>query len=336
MNSAGKLMRAALIVAGTSFAATGFAQTILKLSHTDQTTGGRHAASVLFAKKVEEYTQGRYQVRVFCCGQLGNDPKSLEQAISGGIDFVTSGVGTYAQFLPAYNVAMMPFLFETLEQGWKWYDESKWVKAIEDKAPEKGFRVLGALEAGFRILTTKAPINSPEDAKGKKMRVAPTEMMLWTIEGMGFGAQIMPVTEVYMAIQQGAVQGQDNPIDTIYSNKFYEVAQHVTVTNHLYSPLSLAMSEKSWQKMSPADQQAVMRAAKDTTAFSRNFVKETDEKMLADMIAKGAKVNRAPNIAAFRKAVEPVYAKTREKYGSADVDIVLSETAAVRKSMPPK
>jgi len=323
----------AAAVAGAVLATASNAQTVLKLSHTDQLTGGRHAASLLFAKKVEEYTQGRYQVRVFCCGQLGNDAKGLEQVVAGGLDFVTSGVGTWAAYLPLYNVAMMPYLFDTLEQGWKWYDESKWVKDLDDKAPAKGFRVLGPLEAGFRNVTTKTPINSPADAKGKKMRVAPTEMMLWTIEAMGFGGQIIPITEVYMSIQQGVVAGQDNPIDTIYSNKFYEVAPHITLTNHLYSPLSLAVSEKVWQKFSAADQEAIMRAMKETTAFSRNFVKETDEKMLAEMTAKGAKVNRTPDIAAFRKSVESVYARAREKFGAAEVDRVLAETEAVRKAV---
>lgn len=327
------LVRIALVLAGTTFAVAASAQTIMKLAHTDQTTGGRHASSLLFAKKVEEYTQGRYQIKVFCCGQLGNDAKALEQTAAGGLEFITSGVGTWAAYLPTYNVAMMPYLFDTLEQGWKWYDESKWIKALEEKAPAKGFRVLGALEAGFRNVTTKTPINGPADAKGKKMRVAPTEMMLWTMEAMGFGGQIIPITEVYMSIQQGVVAGQDNPIDTIYSNKFYEVAPNITITNHLYSPLSLAVSEKVWQKFSPADQEAVMHAMKDTTAFSRNFVKETDEKMLADMTAKGAKVNRTPDIAAFRKSVESVYVRAREKFGAADVDTVLAETAAIRKTV---
>jgi tripartite ATP-independent transporter DctP family solute receptor len=333
MKASKLLASIAVVIAGTVVATASYSQTVLKLSHTDQLTGGRHAASLLFAKKVEEYTQGRYQVRVFCCGQLGNDAKGLEQVVAGGLDFVTSGVGTWAAYLPLYNVAMMPYLFDTLEQGWKWYDESKWVKALDDKAPAKGFRVLGPLEAGFRNVTTKAPVNSPADAKGKKMRVAPTEMMLWTMEAMGFGGQIIPITEVYMSIQQGVVAGQDNPIDTIYSNKFYEVAPHITITNHLYSPLSLAVSEKVWQKFSPADQEAIMRAMKDTTAFSRNFVKETDEKMLAEMTAKGAKVNRTPDIAAFRKSVESVYARARDKFGAADVDQVLSETEAVRKAV---
>jgi len=331
-----QFVRIALLVAATTFAATGYAQTILKLNHTDQTTGVRHASSVLFAKKVEEYTQGRYQVKVFCCGQLGNDSKSLEQIVAGGLDFLLSGVGTWAQFMPSYNIAMMPFLFDTLEQGWKWYDESKWVKALEDKAPEKGFRIIGGIEAGFRNVTTKTAINGPDDAKGKKMRVAPTEMMLWTMESMGFGAQIIPITEVYMAIQQGAVAGQDNPIDTIYANKFYEVAPYITLTNHLYSPLSMCVSEKVWQKFSAADKAAVMRAAQETTLFSRTYTKEAEERMLADMTAKGAKINRTPDIGAFRKSVEPVYQKTRDKYGSVEVNAVLAEAAAVRAAMPKK
>ena len=181
-------------------------------------------------------------------------------------------------------------------------------------------------------MTTKDPLNGPADAKGKKLRTFPNEMMRWQLEAMGFGIQIMPLPEVYLAIQQGAVSGQENPIDTIYSNKFYEVAPNVTLTNHVYSPIPLAISEKTWQKLSPADQQAITRAAQEVAPFQRKLIKDNDDKLLADMTTKGAKVNRKPDIEAFRKAVEPVYAKAREKYG-ADVDAVLAETAAVRKAV---
>jgi TRAP-type C4-dicarboxylate transport system substrate-binding protein len=142
----------------------------------------------------------------------------------------------------------------------------------------------------------------------------------------------MPLPEVYLAIQQGAVSGQEIAIDTIASNKFYEVAPHVTLTNHVYSPIPMAISEKTWQKLSPTDQQAVKRAAMEVAPFQRNMIKDNDEKLLADMAAKGAKINRKPNTEAFRKAVEPVYSMAREKYG-ADVDAVLAETAAIRKAV---
>ena len=308
------------------------AQTILKFSHTDQQLGGRQAAAQVFAKKVEEYTQGRYKVQVFCCSQLGNDPKNIEQLTLGGIDFTVSGTGSYATHVPTLNLSMLPFIIDSYGQGWKFYDESKWLKDQFAKAPAKGFRFLATWEAGFRNMTTKEPLNSPDDAKGKKLRTFPNEMMRWSLEAMGFGVQIMPLPEVYLAIQQGAVAGQENPIDTIASNKFYEVAPNVTLTNHVYSPIPLAISEKTWAKLSPTDQQAMVRAAQEVAPFSRKMISDSDEAVLADMASKGAKINRKPNIAAFRKAVEPVYIKAREKYG-ADVDTVLNEAAAIRKSV---
>jgi TRAP-type transport system periplasmic protein len=332
MKASKTIAHCAFALAATAWAASTYAQTILKFSHTDQQQGARQAAAQVFAKKVEEYTQGRYKVQVFCCSQLGNDPKNIEQLALGGVDFTVSATGSYAGQVPTLNLTMMPFIIDSYSQGWKFYDESKWLKAQFDKAPAKGFRFLATWEAGFRSMTTRDPLNSPDDAKGKKLRTFPNEMMRWQLEAMGFGIQIMPLPEVYLAIQQGAVSGQENPIDTIASNKFYEVAPHVTLTNHVYSPTPMAISEKTWQRLSPADQQAVTRAAQEVAPFQRNMIRDNDEKLLTDMAAKGAKINRKPNTEAFRKSVEPVYAKAREKYG-ADVDMVLSEAAAVRKAV---
>ncbi|MCU0925921.1 MAG: TRAP transporter substrate-binding protein [Hydrogenophaga sp.] len=328
-----KTFRFALIASAASLSIMAAqAQTVLKFSHTDQQGGARQAAAQVFAKKVEELTQGRYKVQVFCCSQLGNDPKNIEQLTLGGIDFTVSATGSYAPQLPTLNLTMMPFLVDNYQQGWKLYDESKWLKEQFDKAPAKGFRFLATWEAGFRSMTTKDPLNSPEDAKGKKLRTFPNEMMRWTLEAMGFNIQIMPLPEVYLAIQQGAVSGQENPIDTIFSNKFYEVAPNVTLTNHVYSPIPLAISEKTWQKLSPADQKAVTEAAKAAGSFSRQFISGNDANQLKEMSAKGAKVNSKPNVAAFRTAVQPVYGKAREKFG-ADVDAFLKDAEMVRNSV---
>ena len=137
------------------------AQTVLKFSHTDQQQGARQAAALLFAKKVEEYTSGRYKVQVFCCSQIGNDPKNIEQLALGGIDFTVSSTGSYAPHVDTLNLTMLPFLVETYDQGWKLYDESKWLQAQFDKAPAKGFRFLSTFEAGFRCMTTRDPLNTP-------------------------------------------------------------------------------------------------------------------------------------------------------------------------------
>jgi TRAP-type transport system periplasmic protein len=281
---------------------------------------------------VQELTQGRYTVQVFCCSQLGNDPKNIEQLALGGIDFTVSSTGSYAPHVPSLNLTMMPFLVDSYAQGWKLYDTSPWLKAQFDKAPAKGFRFLATWEAGFRSMTTKDPLNSPDDAKGKKLRTFPNEMMRWTLEAMGFNIQIMPLPEVYLAIQQGAVSGQENPVDTIFSNKFYEVAPNVTLTNHVYSPIPLAISEKTWAKLSPADQKAVTEAAQIAAKFSRDMISGNDDNQLKDMAAKGAKINAKPNVAAFRTVVQPVYAKAREKYG-ADVDAFLADAEGVRKTV---
>ena len=305
---------------------------MLKFSHTDQQAGARQAAASLFARKVEELTQGRYKVQVFCCSQLGNDPKNIEQLALGGIDFTVSGTGSYAPHVPTLNLTALPYLVTSYAQGWKLYDESKWLKEQFDKAPAKGFRFLATWEAGFRSMTTKDPLNTPDDAKGRKLRTFPNEMMRWTLEAMGFNIQIMPLPEVYLAIQQGAVSGQENPIDTIYSNKFYEVAPNVTLTNHVYSPIPLAVSEKTWQRIAPTDQQAIAEAAQAAARFSREFIAGNDANQLREMAGKGAKINATPNVAAFRAAVQPVYAKAREKYG-ADVDTFLKDAEAVRKAV---
>jgi TRAP-type transport system periplasmic protein len=329
------LKQAAVALAITTLAiGTAAAQTVLKFSHTDQPGGARQKAAELFAQKVEQYTQGRYKVQIYPAGQLANDPKAVEQLQLGGIDFTVTGTGTYATHIPTLNLTALPFLVESYQQGWKLYDESKWMQAQFAKGPEKGFRFLSPFEAGFRSMTTKEPLATPADAKGKKLRSFPNEMMRWQLEAMGFNVQIMPLPEVYLAIQQGVVSGQENPIDTISANKFYEVAPYVTLTQHVYSPIPMTISEKTWQKLSPADREAVSKAAKEASDWSRKEVSSNDERLLADMTAKGAKVSR-PNLAPWREAVKPVYAEATKKYG-ADVDAILSDADAVRKAVPAK
>jgi tripartite ATP-independent transporter DctP family solute receptor len=325
---------AAGLAAALGFASAAQAQTTLKFSHTDQPGGARQKAAELFGQKIEQYTQGRYKLQVFPASQLANDPKAVEQLQLGGIDFTVTGTGTYATHIPTLNLTAMPFILETYQQGWKLYDESKWMQAQFAKGPEKGFRFLSTFEAGFRSMTTKEPLATPADAKGKKLRSFPNEMMRWQLEAMGFNVQIMPLPEVYLAIQQGTVSGQENPIDTIYANKFYEVAPNVTLTQHVYSPIPLTISEKTWQKLSPADREAVAKAAKEAADWSRNEVSSNDDRQLKEMEAKGAKIAR-PNIAPWREVVKPVYEQARAKYGT-DVDAILADADAVRKALPAK
>lgn len=321
-----------VVVLGTQMRAG--AQTVLKFSHTDNPGGSRQAAAELFARKVEEYTQGRYKVQVYPAGQLANDPKAVEQLQLGGIDFTVTALGTYAAQVRSLNLPSLPFLVENYEQGWALYDKSPWLQGEFAKLPAKGIRIISTLEAGFRSFTTKMPMNSPADAKGKKIRVYPNDMIRWIMESFGFSPVVLPVTEVYLAIQQGTVIGQENPVDTIYSLRFYEVAPYITLTQHVYSPIPLTVSETTWKRFSDADKVGVTKAAQEAAAYSRKMVTEAEAGQLKEMESKGAKVNR-PDIGPWREAAKGAYEKAKAVYGD-DVDKILAAAEAIRKEYPAK
>jgi TRAP-type transport system periplasmic protein len=304
----------------------------LKLNHTDTPSGSRHKAAELFARKFGEYTNGRYRVLVFHSGQLGNDPQSIAQIGKGDLDFTISATGSFASLVPTLNLTALPYLVEGYEHGWRLYDQSPWVARQFAQLPAKGVRVLATWEAGFRSFTTKAPLTSPADAKGKKIRIFNNEMVRWVMQSIGYEPIVIPVTDVYLALQQGRVEGQENPIDTIQALRFYEVAPHITLTQHVYSPLPFVVSEKLWQSLSASDRSAMDRAAREAAKLSRELVRDNDQRQLAEMKAKGAIV-RTPDLALFRAAVEPVYAQARGKYG-ADVDALVGDAKRLATPSP--
>lgn len=317
----------------TSFPAILHAQAArtMRFSHTDTSVGARQQAALMFADAVEKYTSGRVKVQVLHSGQAANDQKSLEQLQLGGLDFAVTGVVTFTPHVKPLSLIALPYLAETYEQGWKLYDTSGFIRVQKEALVPKGMRVIGDWEAGFRSFTTNFPINSPADVKGKKLRIAPVEMIRWIVEAQGWSPIIMPVTEVYLGIQQGTVTGQENPIDTIYSQRFHEVAKYITLSQHVYSPLWLAIAERSFRALSGADQEAVMRAAKEAGDWNRAEVRSNDDKQLAEMTAKGAQVSR-PDLSVWRKASEAAYDRARKEYGAEAVDQMLRDAEAVRKS----
>jgi TRAP-type transport system periplasmic protein len=323
-------LSAAILAAGMGGAS---AVETLRFSHTDNPGGSRQAAAELFAEKVGEYTDGRYEVQIFPSGQLANDPKAIELLQLGGVDFTVSATGSYATHLPSLNLTAMPFLVDTYEQGWELYDNSSWLQGEFAKLPEKGFRVLSTWEAGFRSFTTNEPLTSPTDAESMKMRVYPNDMIRWSMEAIGFQTVVMPITDVYLSIQQGIVNGQENPVDTIKSLRFYEVAPNITLTRHVYSPLPLTIAEKTWQSFSDEDKAAISKAAAESATFSRDLVKNSVDSQLTEMSEAGANVS-VPEIGPFREAVQSVYAKAKDVYGDEAVDNILADTAAIRKTLP--
>jgi len=311
------------------------AGTTLRLGHTDPPDGLRHKAALLFADKVKEYTQGRYTVDVHHSSTLGDDPKLLEQVKLGAIDFAVTGVGIYSNQLPELGLLALPYLVESYEQGWQLFDTSPWVKEWFAKLQTKNIRYLAMLEAGFRQVTAKRPVRTPEDVKGMKIRISKNQMYLWIWSTLGANPTPMALGEVYLALQQGVVDAQENPIPTIHVHKFYEVAKHISLTNHLYAPIPLCISEKRWQSLSPTDQAAVMKAAQEASAWHRKAVVEEDDTMLADMKAKGATIIK-PDVSAFAKATRPVYDKAAANFPKELLQSLLKETEAIKAKYPVK
>jgi len=329
--------RGVLVLIGLLYLVAGVAEagTTLRLGHTDPPDGLRHKSATLFADKVKEYTQGRYSVDVHHSSTLGDDPKLLEQVKLGAIDFAVTGVAIYSNQIPELGLLALPYLVESYDQGWALYDTSPWVKEWFAKLQTKNIRYLAMWEAGFRQLTAKRAVRVPEDVKGMKVRISKNQVYLWLWSALGANPTVMALGETYISLQQGVVDAQENPIPTIHVQKFYEVAKHISLTNHIYAPIPLSIEEKRWQSLSAADQAAVLKAAQEASVWHRKAVVSEDDKMLADMQAKGATVIK-PDVPAFGRASKSVYDKAGEQFPKPVLEALLKDTAAIKEKYPVK
>jgi tripartite ATP-independent transporter DctP family solute receptor len=301
----------------------------LRLNHTDTDVGARQEAALLFARRVQELTEGRFRVQVYHSGQLANDARSLEQVAVGSIDLAITGVVTYATHTRPLNLIALPYLAETYEQGWRLYDNSQFIAGQKQALIGRGMRVIGDWEAGFRSFSTTFALPSPAAARGRKLRIAPVDMVRWIMESQGWNPVVMPVTEVYLAIQQGTVDGQENPVDTIFSQRFHEVARHITLSNHVYSPLWLCVAERTWGSLPANAREALMQAGRESGQHNRRQVAANDEALLQQMTARGAVVNR-PDLAPWHQASQGAIGRARQEYGQEQVDRFLEEASALR------
>jgi tripartite ATP-independent transporter DctP family solute receptor len=305
----------------------------LKFGHTDSDKSLREDAAQFFAEKVKEYTEGRYTVKTFPNAVLGNDTKLLELEAMGAVDFVVSGSAIYGKHLNEMSILLSPFLVETFEQGWHLYDDSDSVKTWFNTLESKGFKMLATWESGFRCLNTSKPIKTPEDVKGLKLRLPPNPIHLTIWETLGATPVSMGIKEVYMAIEQGLVEGQENPPVATYSMRMHEVAPYVTLTNHVYGPISVSMSMKSWNALSPEDQEAIMKAAKEAAAYNRKAVVDNLDGILKKIEEEGGTVIKT-DLKVWYQAVLPAYDKFKEDYGKDVVEKLMKEAEEIKAKYP--
>jgi len=280
----------------------------LTLGHGAAAGNPRHEAAVKFAEVAKARSNGRIDVQVAPSAQLGDDAAMITALRTGALDLSANSQGAVANVVPEYAAFGMPFLFASLPQAWKVLD-GPLGKELADKSAEKGLVVLGYWDNGVRHMSnSKKPLLKPEDLKGLKMRTPPDAVTVDIMQALGAEAQQIKFAELYVALQQGVVDGQENPLMNVHASKLYEVQKYISLTGHKYEMTPFLMSKRTWDRLSAADRKAVQEAAAEATALQRKLSQESDEKLVAELKAKGVQVDTVDK-AAFEKATAPVDAK---------------------------
>jgi tripartite ATP-independent transporter DctP family solute receptor len=305
----------------------------LRLAHSEATTNPRHATSLFFAKRVEELSKGDIKVEVFPAGSLGSHQACQQQVSVGVLDFYITTAGLVSIFDPARTQELieLPYLFDNYSQAYAFMD-TPFVTNIYEPLKPKGIHYLATWDNGFRHMTNSVrPINTPQDMKGLKIRVVQSEMSINILQALGASAVPMSYSELYQALQQKVVDGQENPFANIYASKFYEVQKYMSITKHQYSTLPIIISEMTWKKLTPDQQKVIQRAAMEGAPFYRKLIVSNEDKERAAMEKAGMKINDVPDLTPFRKAVEPVYEWAKKKWGADKVSETLAEVEKIRK-----
>jgi TRAP-type transport system periplasmic protein len=277
----------------------------LTLGHGAAPGNPRHEAALKFAEVAKAKSAGRIEVQVAPSAQLGDDAAMLTALRTGALDMSANSQGAVANAVPEYAAYGMPFLFTTASQAFKLLDGALG-KELSDKSAEKGLVVLGYWDNGIRHMTnSKKPIAKVEDMKGLKMRTPPDTVLVDIMQSLGAEAQQIKFAELYVALQQGVVDGQENPLMNIHASKLYEVQKHLALTSHQFQMTPFLMSKRSWDKLSEGDRKAVTEAAAEATALQRKLSQESDDKLLADLKSKGVLVTTVDK-SAFEKATAAV------------------------------
>jgi len=313
-----KLFLSLALAAG--LVASAAAQTKMKISISTAQNSHQGVAIDVFAKEIEKRTAGRYKIETFYNASLGSERESIESVQLGTQELTFSSTGPVPNFVPDAKILDIPFLFRDKAHARAVLDGPIGQEML-GKFDSKGFKALSWAENGFRHMTnSKRAVNSPDDLKGLKMRTMENPVHVAAYKGFGIVTTPMAFAEVFTALQQGTVDGQENPLSVIMSAKFDQVQKHLSLTGHVYSPCIFLMNKASFDKLSAADKQAFLDAAKEGTKANRARVDTDDASGVADLRAKGMSVVDNLDKAKFVAALGPVNAEFEKQFGKANID----------------
>jgi TRAP-type transport system periplasmic protein len=290
------------------------AQTVARLGHGGSDTHPFHIWSVKFAEEVGRLTNGKLKVQVFPNSQLGKERDMAEGLLIGTLEMCVVGTGTILPvWVPEIGVLDAPFIYRDNDHFYAVQDGAVGAE-LKSKLEAKGMKHLGWSDIGARNMTNnRRPLVKPADLVGLKMRVPDSKVYVTMMKALG--ATVVPVNfaELYMALQQGVADGQENPPTTIRSMNYWEVQKYLSLTEHIYSGASGLVSTK-WLAQQPADIRTVIeKAGQLATAHTRPWVREDNQKSMDFLKSKGMQVNTVDKDA-FRKATEVVYTEMANVY----------------------
>lgn len=271
-----------------------------------------------FKKIVEEKTNGRYKVEIYFSNQLGDDTKATEALRAGTLESCVTSTAPLVGFAPQLGIFDIPFLFPNGEVADKVLD-GKIGQQLSDLMPKYGLINLAWAENGFRDLTNSVKdVKTPDDLKGMKIRTMDNKFHLEAWRLMGSNPTPMSWSEVFTALQQKAVDGQENPVPNCYSARIQEVNKHWTITNHIYSPFMFLFSKSIWDTI-PAEDQAIIReAAIETAKYEKELNRQATVDDLKKVQAEGVTVTTLTpeELKAFQDKTAPVWDSVGKQVGA--------------------
>ncbi|MBQ0833166.1 TRAP transporter substrate-binding protein [Marinobacter sp.] len=306
-----------LAFASTAFASdfTDMDPVTLRLAHVVNEQDGFHIAAVKFQDLVAERTEGAVSIELYPNASLGDERTLLEGMQIGTVDMGVITNGPVANFVEEMAVFELPFLFPSPQAAYDVLDGPIGQELL-DKLSEVNLKGLAYAERGFRNLTnSERPVNSPEDMDGLRIRVMENPVYVDTFRALGANAIPMAWTEALTAMQQGTIDGQENPVNVVHSFKLNETQNYMTLSRHTYAPAIFVMGMPAWSKLPEAAQEVVTQAAQEAAEYERKINAEMASKQLAELREAGMQINDNPDIEAFQAAVAPVYEQYGKQFG---------------------
>jgi tripartite ATP-independent transporter DctP family solute receptor len=314
------LVSAAIAAALVSIPAMG--ATTLRFGHAN--TAGEIANDMFqeFADNVTKRTKGEVTIKVFPSEQLGKEADLMQQVKSGALDISAPSMPVLSSVVPAIEIASAPFLWNDWKEAETVIRGPAFEPMFAELAEKHNIAMLSKVFYwGWRNVTTaNRAINKPEDMAGLKIRVPESPVWVEMIKAMGAAPTPIPFGEVYTALQQKTVDGQENPIPTIYARKFYEVQGHLSMTRHMLQNNTMIINKKSLEKLSPELQKVLLEEAAAVSAKNTQLQQEREKSMLEDIRKSGkTAIVDNPDRAAFAAKMGPAYQKLEARWGAANL-----------------